>query len=165
MSETNKSSPWVWLSLIIIVGLFSAFILFLDHKIVKSGRGPIDEKPQQGISSEPVIDFYSVLPDREIEVQVPESTVEEESTNSVTSSTQKKRFMIQAGSFRKAQDADRRKAELAMLGLEAEVKRAHVDGVAYHRVELGPFSDDGFFSKVRSRLIANDIQFIPKSVN
>ena len=62
-----------------------------------------------------------------------------------------------------AEDAERRKAELALLGLEAGIKRAEVAGESYFRVEIGPFSDDGFYSQVKNRLISNKIQYIARA--
>ena len=64
MSEQKKSSPWVWISLFIIVGLFVTFILFLDQKIVKSSRQQAPTTAMQEPTSKPVIDFYTVLKER-----------------------------------------------------------------------------------------------------
>lgn len=165
MTASNKSSPWIWFTLILLVAMFAAFILFLDQKIVKSGRQQPGPAVTTEISSEPVIDFYTVLQDREVEVPVPIAKPREIMEGQPLPARKEPRFLLQAGSFREMKDADRRKAELALLGLEAAIKRAEVDGELYHRVELGPFSDDGFYSEVRNRLIANDIQFIAKSAN
>ncbi len=165
MAESKSTSPWVWLTLLLIVGLFAAFILFLDQKIVSSIRQQDPVSDGGGISSEPVIDFYQILPNRTVEVPVPkaENPTVNAQGRKPGSSTSDHRYLLQAGSFRKPEDADRRKAELALLGLEAKIRRAEVEGVAYHRVELGPFEDDGFYSTVKNRLIANDIHFIAKS--
>lgn len=167
MSESNKSSPWVWISLGLIIGLFVAFILFLDQQIVKNGHREKQSPEQQGVNSKPIFDFYSVLPERKVDI--PETPKEQtDELNILNKSTQKKqakgKFLLQAGSFQKMQDADRRKAELAMLGLEAVIKSAQVNGSLYHRVELGPFEDGGFYSRVEKRLIQNDISFLRKSV-
>ena len=165
MSARNKASPWVWFSLAALVGVFALFIFYLDQKIVKSARNSAAPQPQQQTSVEPIIDFYQVLPNREVEVEVPEANIMQAPGGVETLQTGTRRFMLQAGSFRKPQDADRRKAELALLGLEAKIRSAQVNGESFHRVELGPFVDDGFFSKVKSRLIKNGIDYIPKSVN
>lgn len=163
MATTNKSSPWVWISLAVIIGLFVTFILFLDQKIVKNGRQQSEIPQRQNITTQPVIDFYSILPDRKMDV--PETLQSDENTTNKSNNISRAgvRFILQAGSFKKPEDADRRKAELALLGLEAAIKRADVQGVSYHRVELGPFSDDGFYSQVKNRLISNDIEYIAKT--
>lgn len=165
MAEAKKSSPWVWVSLIVIIGLFATFILFLDQKIVKKGRQQTEVIKVPTISTEPVIDFYSVLPDRKMDVpETDKAAVKNPTTEIKKSASKKTTYMLQAGSFKKPEDADRRKAELALLGLEAAVKLAEVKGVPYHRVELGPFSDNGFYSDVKNRLISHDIQYIAKTI-
>lgn len=160
----KKSSPWVWLTLIVIVAIFVMFILFLDQKIVKSGRENAADKQPRNKIDKPVIDFYSVLPEREF--KVPTVEVEQSDTPNKPAEQLKKeaRYMLQAGSFKKPEDAERRKAELAFLGLESSVIKASVNGDVYHRVELGPFVDNGYFSKVKNRLITHDIQYIPKTI-
>lgn len=163
MAEQKKSSPWVWISLFIIVGLFVTFILFLDQEIVKSSRQQAPTTATQEPTSKPVIDFYTVLKERNF--VVPEKRQEniQPGTTASTPNSSKKQYILQAGSFKSNRDADRRKAQLALLGLEAAIKKAEVQGVDYFRVELGPFQDDGFYSQVKNRLIMNNIKYISKS--
>ena len=171
MAEANKSSPWVWISLFLIISLFVSFIFFLDQKIVNSGREVQQAAQQAEPTLKPKIDFYEVLKQRTIDVpddrkervsnKKPAPARDEKKSASLSN---KARFVLQAGSFSKPEDAERRKAQLAMLGLESSIARARINGVAYHRVMLGPFADDGFYSKVKNRLITNDIQYIAKAV-
>ena len=163
MSDSRKSSPWVWISLGLIIGLFVAFIIFLDQKIVKNARQQQQELKQQNDVSKPKFDFYTVLPERKVDIP-DKPKLEQDVPNKKSGQKSSSQFMLQAGSFHKMQDADRQKAELALLGLEASIKSAKVNGVTYHRVELGPFEDGGFFSQVERRLIQNDIPFIKKSI-
>ncbi|MCK5664396.1 MAG: SPOR domain-containing protein, partial [Thiotrichaceae bacterium] len=72
-------------------------------------------------------------------------------------------YIVQAGSFQRIQDADRRKAELAFLGLEASIKKATVKGADYFRVEMGPLSETQY-SKIQKSLIANDMDFFAKTI-
>ncbi len=60
---------------------------------------------------------------------------------------------LQVGSFRRYEEADRRKAELAMLGFSASVQVANVNGETWHRVKLGPMPD-AEARKIRDRLKA-----------
>ncbi len=164
MASNSKSSPWVWISLAVIVGLFAAFILFLDHKIVKQGRQNTPVPSTQEDNAQPIIDFYSILPDREIEIPDRPETEGSKDNFGNESHAKNTKYILQAGSFKKPEDAERRKAELAMLGLEAIIKRAEVEGVSYHRVELGPFIDDGDYSQIKNRLISSDIKYIAKTI-
>ena len=67
-------------------------------------------------------------------------------------------YLLQVGSFRKRSEADRLRARLALLGVEARIQRVSIDGRdAWHRVRVGPFSDLSKANEVRARLKANQI--------
>ena len=59
-------------------------------------------------------------------------------------------FLLQAGSFRQREDAERRRAELLLLGLEPKIKESNRDTGLWHRVYLGPFSSQQDMTKTRS---------------
>lgn len=48
-------------------------------------------------------------------------------------------YLLQAGSFRNAADAERMKAGLALRGLRADVQQVSVNGGTFHRVRVGPY--------------------------
>ena len=49
-------------------------------------------------------------------------------------------YLLQAGSFRSAADAERVKAQLALRGLRADVQAVTVNGTTFHRVRVGPYA-------------------------
>ncbi|MGB0764174.1 MAG: SPOR domain-containing protein, partial [Luminiphilus sp.] len=59
-------------------------------------------------------------------------------------------YVLQAGSFRSSEDADRRRGELALLGLEATIDRTESDNGAWYRVYLGPFESRSKMAQARS---------------
>jgi cell division protein FtsN len=61
--------------------------------------------------------------------------------------------LVQVGAFRRYEEADRRKAELALLGYNASIQAANVNGETWHRVKIGPLSDADA-RKLRDRLKA-----------
>jgi cell division protein FtsN len=63
------------------------------------------------------------------------------------------RYELQVGSFRRYEDADRRKAELAMLGFASTIQSANVSGETWHRVKIGPMPE-AEARKARDRLKA-----------
>ena len=174
MGKDKGSSPWLWIVLLLIVGGFVAFILFLDRGIVEQARlnhperASTEEVPARG---KPVFDFYRVLPDRKVEI--PRTEVIESRPKSKTGKSNSSkppaagrgRYLLQAGSFKAAADAERRKANLALLGLQARIAAARVSGVTYYRVMVGPFASDSDFSRAERRLIENDIGFIRKAAD
>jgi cell division protein FtsN len=66
-------------------------------------------------------------------------------------------YLLQAGSFRQQDDADRRRAELLLLGLEPKVEEASGDNGRWFRVYLGPFESRSRMAKARSLTAAQDI--------
>ncbi len=67
-------------------------------------------------------------------------------------------YFLQAGSFAKADEADRLKAKLALLGMEAAVQTADVPGKGtYYRVRLGPYHTTDEMNKANATLKENGI--------
>jgi cell division septation protein DedD len=82
----------------------------------------------------------------------------------VPTSTTGKGFLVQVGSFKRPADAERLKAELALLGIASRVESATVpSGETYHRVRTGPYADQAAVDKVRGLLTRNgkDAMTIP----
>ncbi|MEQ9023321.1 MAG: SPOR domain-containing protein [Pseudomonadales bacterium] len=97
---------------------------------------------------EPVIDFYTRL--REIEVMVPDDELILDSPNLI--------YLLQAGSFRNAKDADSLRAQLILLNLNAEVSKFNHNGEVWHRVIVGPFENHSAMSSARTSLLENGIE-------
>lgn len=158
----SKPSPWVWIFLVALLASFAGFIVFLDQKLVQ----PQDEVPQpqtsQNPETKPTIDFYSVLPQREIEIPVTDQE-QDAIDNPVVNKEAIERFILQVGSFKSADEADSLKAQLAFLGLEAKIVSAEVKSVTWHRVQIGPFASNTLLSQAKNRLLENGIQYIQKS--
>jgi cell division protein FtsN len=67
-------------------------------------------------------------------------------------------FYVQAGSFPNENDAEKLKAKLALLGLEAGLQTAVIpDRGTYHRVRLGPFANSGEMNKTLELLKQNGV--------
>ena len=84
----------------------------------------------------PRFDFYTVLPNQELDLNPNIDPAGLKSGNA--SSAQ---YLLQVGSFRQQADADRRRGELALLGLEATVEPGDGNNGRWYRVYLGPFED------------------------
>lgn len=162
MAET-KASPWVWIFLVTLLVSFAAFIIFLDQKLVQPQAQPSQPvvKPQNP-ETKPTIDFYSVLPKREVEIPVTEQE-QEAIDNPVVNSEAAERYILQVGSFRSAAEADSMKAQLAFLGLEAKIVEAAVQSDTWHRVQLGPFASNTKLSQAKNRLLENKIEYIERA--
>ncbi len=161
MAQT-KTSPWVWAFLLLMLGSFVAFVLFLDQKIVKSGSTNQPREETSSSENKPIIDFYKVLPKREVEITISDeerAAIENPSINKDAID----QSVLQVGSFHSAAEADSMKAQLAFLGLEAKVKAAVVNDVTWHRVQLGPFPSETSLSRAKNLLIENDIKYMQRN--
>lgn len=162
MAEKQSTSPWVWVFLLMMLGMFAAFIAFLDQKIVRKG----DSVPQQETSTEnitkPRFDFYSVLPDRILDIPVSEQE-REAIENPKINKTEGEMVLLQVGSFQSPGDANSLKAQLAFLGLEARIESAVVNDETWHRVILGPYVENSDFSRTINLLIRNNIEYMQRN--
>jgi len=175
----HQQSPcWLWFTLGVILGLFTAGLAWL-----KLGQGTVEREasaranrgapPSQRHEPEalqrppkPRFDFYTILP--EMEVIIPDEEIEHAVTTQGLSeraqpeTTQPaEAYLVQVGSFRKHADADRMKAKLALIGLEAEIQRVTINNKdTFHRVRSGPFSSKAEVNRVRARLSQNKINSI-----
>jgi len=163
MAQKQSTSLWVWAFLFLLLLSFVAFILFLDQKIVSSGAGISREQAESGSENKPTIDFYSVLPQREVEIPISEedrAAIENPSINKEAVD----QSILQVGSFQSADEADGLKAQLAFLGLEARIKSAVVNDETWHRVQLGPFASETSLSRAKNLLIENKIKYMQRSL-
>ncbi len=66
-------------------------------------------------------------------------------------------YFLQVGSYRDAAVAERIRAQLAKLTIDATVQRVAVDTDVWHRVRIGPIRDLGQLNRLRQRLQAADL--------
>ena len=105
----------------------------------------------------PRFDFYKLLPEQTIEVDVDVDAAPAEVAQPRTESAPGELYLLQAGSFRQREDADRRRAELLLLGLEPRVEETTGDNGRWFRVYLGPFEARSEVARARSLTAAQDI--------
>jgi len=163
MAQKKSTSPWVWAVLLLLLGSFVAFVLFLDQELVNKGGAKSTQTKKSGSENKPTIDFYTVLPEREVEISISE----EERAAIANPSINKEvvgQAILQVGSFPRAGEADSLKAQLALLGLEARVKSVVVNNDTWHRVQLGPFASETNLSRAKNLLIENRIEYMQRSL-
>ena len=117
---------------------------------------PAAEKPK------PRYDFYTLLRDRESQVSDKElaERVQAETKPAPTPSdaaAPRERYLLQAGAFREARDADAVKARIALAGLQARVEAADVNGQPVYRVRLGPYATARELEEAKRQLSANGV--------
>jgi len=163
MAQKQSTSLWVWAFLLLMLGSFVAFVLFLDQKIVKQSDPEQPRQEKAAVETKPVIDFYDILPKREVEI-----TISDEQREAIENPSINKEVVgqaiLQVGSFQSTAEADSLKAQLAFLGLEANVKSAQVNDQTWHRVQLGPFASETSLSRAKNLLIENQIKYMQRNL-
>ena len=104
-----------------------------------------------GETQEPRFTFYDILPNFEVITAAGnEPTSEADTTPEAI--VEPGVYVLQAGSFSTNADADRRRAELGLHGIESHIQRVKINDRNYHRVYIGPLDDLDELNMLRSRL-------------
>jgi cell division protein FtsN len=157
-SKKKSEVPgWVWLFTGAVLGAFVMFLVYLAEqppankppaKIASLPKNPSPEKTVP----KPRFDFYKLLEESEVKVETPEETriqLQQQNTDNVE-------YLLQVGSFRKAEDADSVRAKLILLNMDAKVEKVTVKtGETWHRVIVGPFTNTSAMANARSTLVSN----------
>lgn len=165
---------WVWMLFGLAIGLSVALAIYVKDR---SGPSPVravaqaPAEPQSVRDDEGVggaagavdpppsrFDFYDMLPKFEVIIPEQEPDVTQDSVARVVSEPGV--YVLQAGSFTRYEDADRRRAELALQGIESRIQRVSIDDRTYHRVRIGPIEDLDRLNDIRSRLRRADIDVL-----
>ncbi|PIE41463.1 MAG: SPOR domain-containing protein [Gammaproteobacteria bacterium] len=160
MAETNQNQlpAWVWLFTGVITGLFLAFLYYLAGIQIPSEQQPPATTSNSTSRNTPKFDFYTVLPEVE---QMANKVKTQANRPEPAAHPINNRYMIQTGSFQSAQDADRRRAQLLLLGLNVKTETVEVrPGQVFHRVQIGPFSNDSQLQAAKHTLNNHNIEHI-----
>ena len=133
-------SPLLGVTAGLLIGLFVAFLVYIrmqaapvQQVFVKETLPPpqapaaaasdvrTDQKDAVPQPPKPRFDFYTLLP--EMEVVVPEQEITGKPEQGVRLVEQPGTYFLQVGSFRNGDQADRFKAEMALLGLETSIQK------------------------------------------
>ena len=174
-SKKNATPPVIWIGLGVILGISLTYSVQTIRSLPfmqnwHPSKNDNDEKtPSTEISD--AADFVFEYPDKlteEVpiyEYQIPKPKIEKKpSSNSLKTSIPQKDvpvdMIIQVGSFRNFQDADRMKARLAFIGIQAGIQRVRLDRNAqWHRVRITRFKNLSDFAQTRKRLKENNINY------
>lgn len=115
----------------------------LPAEIAPTVAGSDESSPQ------PSFTFFNTLADESFNLNAPSSL-----NSGPSEYTQ---YVLQAGSFRAVSDADRRRGELALLGLESSIEQMETDTGRWHRVYIGPFDSRSSMTKARALTAQSDI--------
>jgi cell division protein FtsN len=180
--NTSGGVPaWFWLLGGVVIGLGIALLLMMRGYLpeLKQHLPSMDSASQAPTEpalieesdtepdkpKKPRYDFFTVLP--EMEVVVPEQELSREAGPSaeVIPSGNMDSYVLQAGSFKNAADAEQMKARLALLGSMATVQTVTVNDQTWHRVRIGPVEGARKADEMRRMLSDNQIETLVMKVN
>lgn len=174
---------WVWMLGGLVIGLFVAFLVYLNNsthpsqknglaKVIKDtindvravnkakAKAPpppttsIDKKEE---TVKPSFDFYYILP--ELEVRVPEQELATRSSDPQQQDSSID-YILQVGSFKQHEQADQLKAKLALKGITANIQSVRINDDTWHRVRIGPLHNLKTLNQTHKRLKDNGINAI-----
>lgn len=175
----NSIPGWAWMLAGLTIGLFVALLVYINDftpsksksavkdafssivnttsnnvKQLKKQADTATAKPsdsKSSTSSKPRFDFYTILP--ELEVTVPDEELQATIKANTTNSKPTAPLILQAGSFRRHDAADKLKATLALQGISAKIQTiTKSDGDKWHRVQIGPINDLNILNQTRHHL-------------
>ena len=166
MSSSSSYPGWAYFVAGVAMSLFIVFLVYLSN-LPEPGDSTLTETSADSQYKSPTFDFYTILPELEIVVPEyksskvdPDSIANEISDERATQLPARGVYVLQVGSFKDAQQADKLKASLALIGLEAHIQKVKVNNNTWHRVRIGPFDNQIKLSSAKQRLEENDIRSI-----
>lgn len=153
-SAKTQTPSWVWFIAGGILGAFAASLYFIKHPNVQAPEAKPAEKPKaQNNIPKPRFDFYKLLQDSETIVPASETNNADDKPAAEKATTE---YILQVGSFPGADDADKLRAQLILLNLDARIEKVEIrKGEVWHRVVVGPFESQAALTKARSALVNN----------
>jgi len=153
------------------VGLLVALVTYLyvprpdNLDIFKPSEPDKQEIPQKQPQMEqteslpePRFDFYKILPNREINIS---EWIAENQDKDKPLPDESSLYVFQVGSFKDYESADHVKAQLALIGIKADIQRVVINGQdSRHRVRIGPYKDQKILKDIRQRLNSNGLDFM-----
>ncbi len=182
-STTKKQQypGWLWMMFGLAIGLSVAFAIYVKDSeparpqaastpsaVDDNGESAVppgasvdpepEAEPEPELEKEKRFTFYDLLPAAEF--VVPENAPTETADVEPAAIVEPGVYVLQAGSLSTNTDADRRRAELALQGIESHIQRVTVNDREYHRVYIGPTDDLDELNLLRSRLRAAKIDVL-----
>lgn len=176
VSRTRKQDypGWLWMLFGLSIGLSVAFAIYVKDRhpdgnpafaqkdtadnLAVDNNGEVESTAEMETPKKSRFDFYEMLPN--FEVIIPEQEPDVAADVEPRAVVDPGIYVLQAGSFTSYADADRRRAELAMQGIESNIQRVTIDDKVYHRVRIGPIDDLRELNILRSRLRAARIDVL-----
>ncbi|MEX0941919.1 MAG: SPOR domain-containing protein [Pseudomonadales bacterium] len=158
----NHLPGWVWFLTGLAAGVFASFLYYVWKDVPADPEAEaIVIKPNADVSTieEMQWDFYDIFPKSEVPI-VEEYTPDGTKVAIDAPSA----YLLQAGSFRNPEDADRLRAELILLGMDVFTRKVETDDGEWTRVLVGPLDTRLEMERERRKLAEANIASIALKV-
>lgn len=181
--QADDSWPgWVWMLFGLGIGLSVAAAIWfrqVPEPVVQaaasvqqapvqstaSARTPRDDTAEAQLDDEERFSFHDLLTKMKVGPDSESATGSSGSAEPPQAIQEEGTYFLQAGSFGRKADAERRRAELGFLGIESRVVRARVNGETRYRTFIGPISDLDRLNLILRQLDEADIDVLTKSAD
>lgn len=154
---TRRSAPaakplpgWIWLVFGLSMGLFVAALVYIRKPKPQPAPSATAPAPpaadKQHIPLPPKqpsrFSFYELLPSYEVVIPREDAKASASSGKATTPDiAQPGQYLIQVGAYRSRDEADRSRANLALLGIESKIEQVTIDqSETWYRVRVGPLA-------------------------
>ncbi|MBV1879254.1 MAG: SPOR domain-containing protein [Pseudomonadales bacterium] len=172
IAAANAESPrWRWLITGFVLGLFSAFLIYLWHEIPSDQNSTIsnptaDIIKQIGLDEQAIdFTFYDIFPKANVPIFEKYNANGNQSIDLTTDSSSGSPqanyiYALQAGSFKKLDDANRRRGQIILLNMPVIIKQITKDNAIWHRVMVTPIESKLALNRARAQLANANIESI-----
>ncbi len=128
--------------------------------VAREAAAAVGQKSKQDATADETpathYDFYDRLP--KFEVVLPEKGQAVRQDQPTVRIDQPGTYVLQAGSFRTVDDAERARAKFAKLGITSAVQRVSVDDDVWHRIRIGPIDNLDQLNRIRDQLRRAEVE-------
>jgi cell division protein FtsN len=127
-------------------------------KLLQSQELEANNSAQKEQKPSPKFEFYTVLPEQNLSKPAPKSDNAKQVSSPTVVNPQTDYFIVQAGSFRNEADADQRRAELILLGLDPKIDQVTNQAGRWHRVFVGPLNARSEAERIKALTASQNIE-------
>jgi cell division protein FtsN len=173
--SSGKSSSWplpgwVWLVFGLSIGLVVAAVAYIVRPKTHVATVPAHPAPKQAENARIPLppkqpsrySFYDMLPSYEVVIPRKDAAAAARNSKAATPDIASPgQYVIQVGAYRSHDEADRSRANLALLGIESRIEQVTIDEKdIWYRVRIGPEDSLAKAQDILDRLDQNGIKAV-----
>lgn len=157
-TATTYYNPWLWILTGTLIGVLISSILFIkfgqnnniniskkftNNAIKKLTRPKAKIKATKTKATEPIFDFYTVLPKMHPATTTTKNTKlppNNKTTKVIIDKNKATTYLVELATFTHLKDADELKAQLTLNGFEAHIKPIQKNNTTWYQLTMGPFA-------------------------